>query len=192
VPVSAHVEMDVVPSLTQADGDLAIEGELEGIRHQVQHDLFPLRSIDVDRFGDGRTIDLQLQTCRFDERPERSRKPCGEHREVGRLERRRQAVRFDAGEIEKIVDEAEQTERVAMHGFEDIAPKRLRRINQGIFEGPRMSVSGVRNSWLTLLKNSVLRRSISADASARRRSSSCAWAVPSSVASCPATSSRKS
>ena len=33
--------------------------------------------------------------------------------------------------------------------------------------GASMSVSGVRNSWLTLLKNSVLARSISASASAR-------------------------
>jgi hypothetical protein len=32
------------------------QGELEGIRHQVQHDLFPLRSIDIDRFGDGRAV----------------------------------------------------------------------------------------------------------------------------------------
>ena len=36
--------------------------------------------------------------------------------------------------------------------------------------GPSSSVSGVRNSWLTLLKKVVLARSISASASARRRS----------------------
>ncbi len=38
--------------------------------------------------------------------------------------------------------------------------------------GPSNSVSGVRNSWLTFEKNAVLARSISASASARRRSSS--------------------
>ena len=38
--------------------------------------------------------------------------------------------------------------------------------------GPTISVIGVRNSWLTLEKNSVLARSISASASARRRSCS--------------------
>ena len=38
--------------------------------------------------------------------------------------------------------------------------------------GPSISVSGVRNSWLTFEKNAVLARSISASASARRRSSS--------------------
>jgi hypothetical protein len=40
-----------------------------------------------------------------------------------------------------------------------------------------MSVSGVRNSWLTLLKNAVFARSSSASASARRRSSSYACAL---------------
>ena len=38
--------------------------------------------------------------------------------------------------------------------------------------GPSMSVSGVRNSWLTLEKKVVLARSISASASARLRSAS--------------------
>ncbi len=38
--------------------------------------------------------------------------------------------------------------------------------------GPSISVSGVRNSWLTLEKNTVLARSIAASASARLRSSS--------------------
>ena len=38
--------------------------------------------------------------------------------------------------------------------------------------GPSISVSGVRNSWLTFEKKAVLARSISASASARLRSSS--------------------
>ena len=43
--------------------------------------------------------------------------------------------------------------------------------------GPSISVSGVRNSWLTLEKNAVFARSSSASASARRRSSSYARAL---------------
>ena len=43
--------------------------------------------------------------------------------------------------------------------------------------GPSIKVSGVRNSWLTLEKNAVFARSISASASARRRSSSRARTV---------------
>ncbi len=42
--------------------------------------------------------------------------------------------------------------------------------------GPSMSVNGVRNSWLTLPKNTFLARSSSASASDRRRSSMCACA----------------
>ena len=48
--------------------------------------------------------------------------------------------------------------------------------------GPSINVSGVRNSWLTLLKNAVLARSISASASARRRASSSATALLMAVA----------
>ena len=54
-----------------------------------------------------------------------------------------------------------------------------------------MSVSGVRNSWLTLEKNAVFARSISASASARCRSSSYARALAMAVPICVAASSRK-
>jgi hypothetical protein len=48
------------------------------------------------------------------------------------------------------------------------------------FKGSRIRVSGVRSSWLTVLKKEVLARSISISACARRRSSSNAraWAKP--------------
>ena len=48
--------------------------------------------------------------------------------------------------------------------------------------GPRIRVSGVRNSWLTLEKNSVFARSSSARDSARRRSASKARALASPAA----------
>ena len=47
--------------------------------------------------------------------------------------------------------------------------------------GPSISVSGVRNSWLTLLKKAVFARSSAASASARVRSSSKARAAPTAV-----------
>ena len=58
--------------------------------------------------------------------------------------------------------------------------------------GPSISVSGVRNSWLTLLKNAVLARSSSASASARALASSSACAAAMAVPICEATSDRKS
>ncbi len=57
--------------------------------------------------------------------------------------------------------------------------------------GPSIRVSGVRNSWLTLLKNAVLARSISASASARALASARARALEMAVAIWPATSARK-
>ena len=51
--------------------------------------------------------------------------------------------------------------------------------------GPSISVSGVRNSWLTLEKNAVFARSISANACARRRSFSYARAVAMAVTDMP-------
>ena len=56
--------------------------------------------------------------------------------------------------------------------------------------GPSMRVSGVRNSWLTLEKKVVLARSISARASARRRSTSKAFASASPEAIWVARSSK--
>ncbi len=50
--------------------------------------------------------------------------------------------------------------------------------------GPRMRVNGVRNSWLTLAKKSVLTRSSSAIASTRRRSSSYSWALRNATEIC--------
>ena len=58
--------------------------------------------------------------------------------------------------------------------------------------GPSISVSGVRNSWLTLLKNAVLARSSSASASARACASSSAWAAAMAAPIWDATSVRKS
>ena len=57
--------------------------------------------------------------------------------------------------------------------------------------GPSISVSGVRSSWLMLLKNRVLARSSSAMASARRRSSSEARARAIAEVSCEATSAEE-
>ena len=57
--------------------------------------------------------------------------------------------------------------------------------------GPRISDSGVRNSWLTLEKKSVFARSSSASASARSRSASRARTLARLEAIWPATSSRK-
>ena len=57
--------------------------------------------------------------------------------------------------------------------------------------GPSSSVSGVRSSWLTLVKNAVLAASSSSSASARARSASYARALVMPVAIWLATRPRK-
>jgi hypothetical protein len=52
-----------------------------------------------------------------------------------------------------------------MRGFELAAIVRCHRvIDRTLSNGPSINVNGVRNSWLTLLKNAVFARSISANA----------------------------
>ena len=98
----------------------------------------------------------------------------GERAEVGRLVGRLHPARLDAREIEQRVGELQETqcrcdERGRAAGVERLESG----IRHGEFEleilrsGPSIKVSGVRNSWLTLEKNAVLARSISASASAR-------------------------
>ena len=58
--------------------------------------------------------------------------------------------------------------------------------------GPSRSVSGVRNSWLMLVRKAVLARSISSSASALRSASSCPSALASPAPMAEATRLRKS
>ena len=58
--------------------------------------------------------------------------------------------------------------------------------------GPSINVSGVRNSWLTLLKNAVFARSSRASSSARARACSSICAPAIAVPICDATRARKS
>ena len=100
----------------------------------------------------------------------------GEGGEVGRLVRRPDPARLDAGEVQQRVDQPQQPQAVAVDDLE-LARGGRRQVGCGCGPaGPRpgraSSVSGVRNSWLTLEKNAVLARSSSASASARCRSSS--------------------
>ena len=81
----------------------------------------------------------------------------------------------EPGEVEQGVDQLAQPQGVALDDLELLARPRVR-LDRGrgrsSATGPMISVSGVRNSWLTLEKKSVFARSSSASASARRRSAS--------------------
>ena len=84
--------------------------------------------------GHRSAVDHQLEARRFDERLESSRQPRGERREIGRLEGRPEPPRFDPREVQQIVDQPEETERVAMNGFQRRSAEHLRRVAQRLFE----------------------------------------------------------
>ena len=64
VPVSRTVSRTAVADHSQRNLDLALEGELEGVGEEVQHDLLPHLAVDVDRLRERRAIDDQLSPAR--------------------------------------------------------------------------------------------------------------------------------
>ena len=99
----------------------------------------------------------------------------GEGGEVGRLVGRPHPPGLDPGEVQQGVDEPLEPQPVAVDDLQPLPLGRRQRPSvsaRASSTGPSISVSGVRNSWLTFEKKAVLARSSSASASARRRSSS--------------------
>jgi hypothetical protein len=66
----AHGELCASVTPAQANRDLALERELERVRHEVEDDLLPVRAIDVDSLGKRRAVHDELQPGRLDERRE--------------------------------------------------------------------------------------------------------------------------
>src|SRR6266849_8433842 len=118
----------------QADRDLTLERELEGVRDEIEDDLLPLGSIDVDGLRQRRTIHPELQPRRFDEGLKGAREATREHGKVRWLEARLETTGLDTREVEKIVDEPQEPEGAPMHCFEVLALERLRGISESIFE----------------------------------------------------------
>jgi hypothetical protein len=154
------------PPRRAARRDRAVERELEGVRQQVEDDLLPHLAIDVDRLGSGG------QSTTSSGR--RARSPSGRRSPDRRSARRGRSARnacgaagLDAREVEQRVDQLQQPQLVAVTISRSSRSERAAGAASASSVGPSISVSGVRNSWLTLLKNAVFARSISASASAR-------------------------
>ena len=95
--------------------------------------------------------------------------------EVDRLEVAAEAAGLEAGEIEQAVDQPQQSFAVALDELERGPAARrpaARPSASASSVGPSSRVSGVRNSWLMLVKNVVFASSSSASRSARSRSCS--------------------
>ena len=110
----AHGELDMRCRLCAADRDLALEGELEGVRDQIEDDLLPHVAIDIGRLGERRAVDVEPQSGRLDGRAKDAGKLRRESGKVGRLVGRPDAAGFDARKIEQRIDELEQPQTVAL------------------------------------------------------------------------------
>ena len=84
----AHREFDVLPTPGQADGDLAREGELEGVREQVEDDLLPHLAVDVDGLGERRAVDHEAQAGTLDGGAKDAGEFGGERGQIGGFIRR--------------------------------------------------------------------------------------------------------
>ena len=119
---------------------------------------------------------MNAQPGALDGRAEDAGQLGGDRGEVDRLEARLDPAGLDPGEVEQGVDQLAQPQGVAVDDLELLAHPRVAleppAEARSSATGPMISVSGVRNSWLTLVKKSVFARSSSASASARRRSAS--------------------
>ena len=56
-----HPQLGGRPGLPQRDGDLALEGELEGVGQEVEDDLLPHLPVHEDRLGQRRTVHHEPQ-----------------------------------------------------------------------------------------------------------------------------------
>ena len=70
----ADGELEVRAGVTQFNLDDTLESELEGIRDEIEDDLFPHFPIDIRRLGHWRTIDVELQPGLLDSRAKNTRK----------------------------------------------------------------------------------------------------------------------
>src|SRR5262245_17491650 len=113
-PGVTHGELDLRATFAQADLDLALESELEGIGDEIENDLLPHLAVDKGRLRQRRTVDREVEPGLLDRRAKHARKLGRVFRKVGGLVARLNAARLDAGEIEQRVDELEQPQAVAV------------------------------------------------------------------------------
>ena len=152
------------------DRDGAVEGELQRVGEQVEHHLLPHVAVDVDGLVQRRAVHLEVRPARSTAERKTLASSAVTAAEVDRLVAGLHPAGLDAGEVEQGVDQLGQPQPVAVHHVQLVArpvvePSARPRSSS---TGPRISVSGVRNSWLMLEKNVVFARSSSASSSARR------------------------
>ena len=111
----AHRQLDPsVSDRAQADPDAALEGELEGIRQQIEQDALPHLRIDEGAFDDGFAFDREHQPCAFDRGAKGAREIGREPRQVDLAIGRADAACLDASEVEQRVDQAQEPQLIVV------------------------------------------------------------------------------
>ncbi len=105
----------------QRNGDLPFEGELEGVREEVEDDLLPHLPVDVHRLRERRGVHHQPQPRPLDGRAEGARQLHGVGGEVRRLVGGLRAAGLDPREVEERVDQSQQAKRIAVDHLELVA-----------------------------------------------------------------------
>src|SRR6185437_7969963 len=111
-----HPELGVlaVGARRDLDRDLAVEGELERIRQEVEDDLLPHVAIDMDRLAERRGVDAQSKAGPVDGGAERRGELGSEGGEIDRLVARLRLARFQAREVEQRIHHLQEPHAVAM------------------------------------------------------------------------------
>ncbi len=199
-PRIADLEEHVVAAPPERDRDLARERELERVRDEVEDDLLPHLAIpsDVDALRERRAVHHEAEPRLLHGRAERARPPRSAPGDVERLVDHLHPGVLDPGEVEQAVHELEEPPRIAARELDELALlKPVRPPSAPVrssSSGQSMSVSGVRNSWLTFKKNFVLSLPSWLSCSFRQRSCSfarwisCAWRKTSAWPAPPASS----
>ena len=89
---------------------IAVEREFEGVGNQIENDLLPHLTVDIDRLVERRAVDHQGQTRGLTDRSEVAGKIDSKHRQIGRLVRSLHPAGFNAREIEQRIDQLEQAQ----------------------------------------------------------------------------------
>src|SRR5687767_10547588 len=120
IPNVKHRQVTVPPD---GDRDLALEREFEGVRQQIENDLFPHVAVNVDRLVERWTLDDELEPGALDGGAKCAREIYGNRREIDRRVYGLQAPRFNPREIEEDVHEAHQSHCVAVNHLKVLTPR---------------------------------------------------------------------
>ena len=143
----------------QADGqaDVATFGELDGVAEQVQQDLAHPHLVATDRDRPGRVLaapEFQLALLRH--RLHQALHLVEQFAEVKRAQVQFQPPGFDAGQVQRIIDQPQQVAAGLLDRAGIAALYRVQRVASSSSLMPSTPVIGVRTSWPSVARKRLL------------------------------------